>query len=152
MLNCMHTKSSHVLLFATSWTVACQAPLSMGFSRQEYSSGLPFPPPGDLPDPGIKPTSLAPSAFAGRFFTTEPPQKPTREICRLLTELTCQLVTGSLVCGTKELLCHLQILLALLTQYWNALFQCISSIRLWAPWSLWPKSYSFLSSQCLNHM
>ena len=41
--------------FATSWTVACQAPLSMGFSRQEYWSGLPFPSPGDLPDPGIEP-------------------------------------------------------------------------------------------------
>ena len=46
---------SHVRLFATSWTVACQAPPSRGFSRQEYWSGLPFPFPGDLPDPGIKP-------------------------------------------------------------------------------------------------
>ena len=45
-------------LFATPWTVACQAPLSMGFSRQEYWSGLPFPPPGDLPDPGIEPCLL----------------------------------------------------------------------------------------------
>ena len=44
---------SRVQLFATLWTVACQSPLSMGFSRQEYWSGLPFPPPGDLPDPGI---------------------------------------------------------------------------------------------------
>ena len=46
---------SHVQLFATPWTVACQAPLFMEFSRQEYCSGLPCPPPGDLPDPGIKP-------------------------------------------------------------------------------------------------
>ena len=45
--------------FATLWTVACQAPLSMGFSRQEYCSELPFPPPGDLPNPGIEPTSPA---------------------------------------------------------------------------------------------
>ena len=45
--------------FATPWTAACQAPLSMGFPRQEYGSGLPFPPPGDLPDPGIKLTSPA---------------------------------------------------------------------------------------------
>ena len=52
---------------------ACQAPLSMGFSRQEYWSGLPFPPPGDLPDPGIKP--MYPT-LAGGFFTTEPPGKP----------------------------------------------------------------------------
>ena len=50
---------SHVLLFVTPWTVAHQAPLSMGFSRQEHWSGLPFPPPGDLPDPGIQPTSSA---------------------------------------------------------------------------------------------
>ena len=57
----------------TLWTVACQAALSMGFSRQEYWSVLPFPSPGDLPDPGIKLTSLA---LANRFFTTEPPGKP----------------------------------------------------------------------------
>ena len=50
---------SHVLLFATPWTVAYYAPLSMGFSRQEYWSGLPFPSPEDLPDPGIKPRSPA---------------------------------------------------------------------------------------------
>ena len=56
----------------TPGTVACQAPLSMGFSRQEYWSGLPFPPPGDLPDPRIDPVS---PALAGRFFTTEPPGK-----------------------------------------------------------------------------
>ena len=61
---------SCVRLSATPWTVACQAPLFMGFSRQEYCSGWPFPPPGDLPDPGIKPVSLASPALAGRFFTT----------------------------------------------------------------------------------
>ena len=48
---------SHIQLFVTPWTVAYQAPLSMGFSRQEYWSGLPFPSPGDLPNPGIKPRS-----------------------------------------------------------------------------------------------
>ena len=63
---------SCVRLFATPWTVACQAPLPMGFSRQEYWSGLSCPPPGDLPDPRIKPAS---PALAGRFFTTEPPGK-----------------------------------------------------------------------------
>ena len=61
---------SQAQLFVTLWTVACQAPLSMGFSRQEYWSGLPCPPPGDLPDPGIKPTSLMSPALTGRFFTT----------------------------------------------------------------------------------
>ena len=59
-----------VPLIATPWTVALQAPLSMGFSRQEYWSGLPFPSPRDLPDPGMEPASLA---LAGRFFTAEPP-------------------------------------------------------------------------------
>ena len=66
---------SHVQLFATPWTVAHQAPLSMGFSRQEYWSGFPFPPIGDLPDPGIRPVSLMSSPLAGGFFTTEPPGK-----------------------------------------------------------------------------
>ena len=57
-------------LFATLWTVALQVPVSMGFSKQEYWSGLPFPPPGDLPDPGIEPMSLTSPALEGRFFTT----------------------------------------------------------------------------------
>ena len=57
----------------TPWTVARQAPLSLGFSRQEYWSELPFPSPGDLPIPGIKPTS---HAFEGRFFFAEPSGKP----------------------------------------------------------------------------
>ena len=61
---------SLVQLFATSWTVAHQTPLSMGSYRQDYWSGLPFPLPGNLPDPGIKPTSLASPALAGRFFIT----------------------------------------------------------------------------------
>ena len=70
----MNVKSlSHVQLFATPWTVAYQGPLSMGFSRQEYWSGLPFPAPEDLHNPGIKPASLVSPALAGRFFTTEPP-------------------------------------------------------------------------------
>ena len=64
---------SRVRLFATPWTVAYQAPLSMGFSRQEYWSGLPFPSPGDLPDPGIEPRSPALEADA---LTSEPPGKP----------------------------------------------------------------------------
>ena len=59
----------HVQLFATPWTVARQAPLSMEFSRQEYWSGLPFPIPGDLPNPGIKPTSLSSPVLAGWLFT-----------------------------------------------------------------------------------
>ena len=63
---------SRVQLFATPWTVAYQAPRNMGFSRQEYWSGLPFPTPGDLLNPGIEPTS---PALAGQSFTTAPPGK-----------------------------------------------------------------------------
>ena len=91
---------SRVRFFATPWTVAHQAPLSMRFSRQEYWSGLPFPPPEDLPDPGTKPES---PALTGKFFTTEPPGKPlltgtpsnlkhspfsflTSVLCHMLTE------------------------------------------------------------------
>ena len=67
----MHAKLlSCVWLFETLWTVALQAPLSMGFSRQEYWNGLPCPPPGDLPNTGVKPTSLTSPELAGRFFTT----------------------------------------------------------------------------------
>ena len=61
---------SHVWLFAIPWIVACQAPLSMGFSRQEYWSGLPCPPPGDIPNLGTEPKSLMSLAFAGGFCTT----------------------------------------------------------------------------------
>ena len=60
---------SHVQLFVTPWTVAQQAPLSMGLTREEYCSGLPFPPLGYLPDSGTEPVSLASPALAGRFFT-----------------------------------------------------------------------------------
>ena len=66
---------SHVQLFATPWTIAGQTPLSMGLSQQKCWSELPFPPPGDLPNPGIKPMSPVVHALAGRFFTAEPPGK-----------------------------------------------------------------------------
>ena len=64
---------SHVRLFVTSWTVAYQAPLSMGFSRQEYWSGVPFPSPGDVPNPEIEPGSPVLQAEA---LLSEPPVKP----------------------------------------------------------------------------
>ena len=66
MLSCFN----HVQLFATLWTVAHEALLSLGFSKQEYRSGLPCPPPRDLPDPEIEPSLLMSPALAGRFFTT----------------------------------------------------------------------------------
>ena len=65
-----------VQLFATLWTIDCQAPLSLGFSRQEYWSGLPCHPSKDLPNPGIEPVSLTSPALVDIFFTTEPPGKP----------------------------------------------------------------------------
>ena len=68
MLSCF----SHVQLFSSPWTVACQAPLSMEFSRHEYWSQLPSPPSRDLPDAGIKPTFPLSPALADRFFTAEP--------------------------------------------------------------------------------
>ena len=67
---CVLSHFSHVRLLATLWTLAHQAPLSIGFSRQENWTGLPCPPPGDLPDPGIKPISLTSPALAGGLFTT----------------------------------------------------------------------------------
>ena len=66
----MLSRCSCVRLCSTLWSVAWQAPLSMRFSRQEYWNGLPCPPPGDLPDPGMEPTTLTSPALAGRFFTT----------------------------------------------------------------------------------
>ena len=67
---CMLSYFSCVQLFVTLWTVARQAPLSMGFSRQEYWNGLPCPPPGDPLNPGIEPASPVSPALAGGFFTT----------------------------------------------------------------------------------
>ena len=68
---CMNAKLLQLCMtVVTLWTIACQASLSMGFSRQEYWSGLPCPPPGDLHDPEIKPTSVMSPALVGEFFTT----------------------------------------------------------------------------------
>ena len=67
---------SHVQLFATPWTVAHKAPLSMEFCKQEYWMGLPFPTPGGLPNPEIELACLAFHVLAGGFFTTEAPGKP----------------------------------------------------------------------------
>ena len=73
---CVLSHSSRVRLLATLWTVALQASLSMGFSRQEHWSGLPCPPPGDLPNPGIESVFPMSPALAGGFFPTVPPGKP----------------------------------------------------------------------------
>ena len=104
---CVHMYAhtlSHVQLFVTLWTVACQAPLSMEFSRQKYWSGLLFPPTWDLPNPGIKPESLVSPVLAGSFLTTAPPGKPFKYniqliylACCLLTPPKCEL------CGGRDL-------------------------------------------------
>ena len=73
---CMLSHFSCIWPFATSWTITHQALLSMGFSRQEYWSGLPFSPPGNLPNPGIQPLSPVAPALAGGFFATELPGQP----------------------------------------------------------------------------
>ena len=67
---CLLSRFGHFLLFAILWTVACQAPLSMGSSKHNYWSGLPCPPPGDLPDPGIELASLIFPVLSGEFYTT----------------------------------------------------------------------------------
>ena len=71
------------------WAVVRQAPLSMGLSRQEYWGGLPFPSPGDLPNPGIKPMFLASPALAGRFFTTSATKQPYEAFLVEVLELAC---------------------------------------------------------------
>ena len=87
----VHAKSlSSVQLFVNLWTIAHQALLSMEFSRQEYQSGMPFPPPGDVPDPRTEHMSLMCSALRGRFFTT----KVTWEA--KVKELVTQLLSDSL--------------------------------------------------------
>ena len=70
MCTCMPSCFGCVQLFAALWAISCQASLSMGFSRQEYWTGLPSPTPEGLPDPGIEPASLKSPALAGKFFTT----------------------------------------------------------------------------------
>ena len=76
MYVCVLSHFSHVQLCATLWTVACQAPLSMGFSRQECQGGLPCPSPGNLPNPGIEPASFMSAASPGEFFITSDTWEP----------------------------------------------------------------------------
>ena len=73
---CVISCFSRFQLFATLWTAPCQAPLSMGFSRQEYWSGLQVPTPGNLLDPGIEPVSLTSAALASGSLPLAPPGKP----------------------------------------------------------------------------
>ena len=96
MLNCF----SHIWLFATPWTVACQAPLSVAFSRQEYWSGFPCPPPGDLPNPGNESADLGSPALSDRFFTICATWE-TLNISLLLSRFSCVQL-----CVTPETAAH----------------------------------------------
>ena len=89
---CILSRFSRVCLCETLWTVARQAPLPMGFSRQEYWSGLPCPPLGDLSHPGIKPVSLTSLALAGGFFTTSTTWEA--HLCNIQKQLIKSLVRG----------------------------------------------------------
>ena len=101
-VHCVYVLShfSHVRLFVTSWTVAHQAPLSMGFSGQEYWSGLPYPPPGDLPTPGIEPMVLMSPELADGFFTTS----TTWEALSFTLLLSC--FSRVRLCATPEAAAH----------------------------------------------
>ena len=100
MLSCV----SHVWLCVTQWTIACQAPLLMRFSRQKYWSGLPCPSPGDLPNWGIKPTSPMFPVLAGRFFTTSTTwvwlNSPTTEHIPYGNHNLKRLLNTNVHCGT----------------------------------------------------
>ena len=88
-----------VWLFETPWTVACQAPLFLGFSREEYERGLPFLSPGDLPGPGVEPASFTSPALAGRFFTTRAPGKPCGSL--YLVPQLCLILCDSMDCSSQ---------------------------------------------------
>ena len=92
MLSCF----SHIWVFAIPWTIACQAPLSMGFSRQKYWSGLPCPPPSHFPDPGIEPEFLVSPTLAGKFFTTAPSGKT-------MMRFKCKHKNIQLICRITEI-------------------------------------------------
>ena len=99
---CLHAKSlqCRVGLFATLWTVAHQAPLSMGFFGQEYCSGLPFPIPGDLHKPGIKSASLMSLALAGGFLSTHTIWEAHMCVCVMyISHLYPLLIDGHLGCS-----------------------------------------------------
>ena len=91
-------------LFADPWTVARQAPLSMGYPMQEYWSGLPFPSPEDFPDPGIKPESLASPALAGGFFTTTATWEAQSCYVRCSVAQSCPTVRNPVDCSTPGFL------------------------------------------------
>ena len=106
---------SRVWLFMTLWTVAHQAPLSMGFPRQEYWSGLPCPPPGDLPNPGIEPKHPVSPALAGGFFTTS---TTWEAFCEFSTDLFYILVLMSVWVLFSGIYCYSAAVNILVYVFW----------------------------------
>ena len=116
---------SHVWLSATLWTAACQAPLSMGFSRQEYWSGLTCPPSGHLSNPGIEPKSLKSPALAGGSFTTS----ATREPHLLRFTWTARRSNKSILKEINPVFSLEQLMLKLKPQYFGYLMQRVNSLE-----------------------
>ena len=149
---------SGVQFCATLWTIACEAPLSMRFSRQEYWSGLPCPPPGDLPNPGIKPVSLRSLASAGMFFTTSTTQEALQVNRRNIVssvQFSCSVRSDSATLWTAAQQASLSI-----TNSWSLLkLMSIESVMpsnhlnlcrpLLLPPSIFPASGSFLFLQII---
>ena len=133
MCVCVLSRFSHVRLFVTPWPVAHQDPLSMGFSRQEYWSRFPCPPPGDLPDPGIKPTSLISPVLAIEFFTTSATWEARVCVCVCVCVYNILLPKG----GTSR---------------WVSEVKLLSCVRLFAiPWTVAyqaPLSIGFSRQEC----
>ena len=137
----------HVPLFATLWTVACQTPLSMEFSRQEYSSGLPCPPPGNLSDPGVKPRSLTSPASASRFFTASatweaqlPPAAAAAKLlqsCPTLCDPTDRSPSGSPIPGILQARTLEWVAISFSNAWkWKLKVKSLSRVRLLAtPWT-----------------
>ena len=135
-LLCVLSCFSCVLLFLAPWAVARQAPPSMGFSRQEYQSELPFPSLGDLPDTGIVPASLA---LADRFFTTEPAGKLGKQSYKagnkeLNTSLTLLNIVHLCLCKNR-LPTLIQVLHMMFYMMSTHVLSCFSCVRLFA--TLW---------------
>ena len=105
VLFCCLVNKSYPTLLWSPWTVAYQAPLSMGFPRPEYWNGLPFPPPGDLPDPKMELTSPVTPELAGGFFTTEPTGKPSLCFSQSVSSVTqsCPTLCDPMNCSTPGL-------------------------------------------------
>ena len=145
---CVLSCFSRVWLFATPWTVARQAPLSMGFSKQEYWSEFPCPPPGDLLDPGIKPTSLLLPALAGGFFTTSTSPRKPRNVKGFaqVPELVTALESESEVAQSSPTLCD-SIDCSLPGSFVHGIFQAIVLEWIAMPFSRgssWPRNQTHI--------